>query len=109
MSLLEKIDRNVGQPSDSSGKQNDPASTPPDPYALIKQKIHKDLIKAMNKQTLSKVDKDSMMRLIEEHVNDEVNGIPRIDRPKLLLSFIMTSWATVLLRTCLRTRGSRKS
>ncbi|MGI6772665.1 MAG: CpaF family protein [Acutalibacteraceae bacterium] len=85
MSLLEKIDRNVGQPSDSSGKQNDPASTPPDPYALIKQKIHKDLIKAMNKQTLSKVDKDSMMRLIEEHVNDEVNGIPRIDRPKIVV------------------------
>ena len=85
MSLLEKIDRNVGQPSDSSGKQNDPASTPPDPYALIKQKIHKDLIKAMNKQTLSNVDKDSMMRLIEEHVNDEVNGIPRIDRPKIVV------------------------
>lgn len=85
MSLLEKIDRNVGQPSDSSGKQNDPASTPPDPYALIKQKIHKDLIKAMNKQSLSKVDKDSMMRLIEEHVNDEVNGIPRIDRPKIVV------------------------
>lgn len=85
MSLLEKIDRNVGQPSDSSGKQNDPASAPPDPYALIKQKIHKDLIKAMNKQTLSKVDKDSMMRLIEEHVNDEVNGIPRIDRPKIVV------------------------
>lgn len=85
MSLLEKLDRSSNQARETNNSKETVSALPPDPYAAVKQKIHRDLINSMNKQNLGTVDKDTMMRLIEEHVNDEVNGIPRIDRPKIVV------------------------
>lgn len=54
-----------------------------DLYADIKKKIHMDIINEVNKKGFSVSDRSVMYKLIDDHVNDDENNIPRIDRAKV--------------------------
>lgn len=52
-----------------------------DVYYDIKRKIHADIIAEMNKKGQTVTDRDVMYKIIDDKVNDDENGIARIDRP----------------------------
>lgn len=54
-----------------------------DPYMMVKQRIHVDIIETLNKTGQKIVDRDAMMRMIEDRVGDEDNMIPRMDRQQV--------------------------
>lgn len=54
-----------------------------DPYMLAKQHIHLDIIETLNKSGQKTVERDAMMRMIEDRVGDEENMIPRMDRQRV--------------------------
>jgi len=81
MSLLEKLETQKQQ--NKPDTSNESGVRMLDPYAAVKQKIHSDIISHINKQGAKAVDREAMMQLIEDAVNDDENLVPRIDRDKL--------------------------
>lgn len=83
MSLLERMESQRRQ--QNTEVTEDAQEIVIDPYLIVKQKIHSDIIEKINKQGNKAVDKQGMLILIEEGVNDEENMIPRVDRQKLVV------------------------
>ncbi len=73
--------------SDGGANENPHAETPQkplDPYIVVKQRIHNDIIDNLNKQGNANLDRETMLHLIEDHVNDDENNIPRMDRQQVI-------------------------
>ena len=81
MSLLEKLEsQKTHSKSDASDESGGKIF---DPYAVVKLKIHTDIINQINKQGAKDVDRDSMRQLIDDAVNNDENAIPRMERDKI--------------------------
>lgn len=78
MSLLDRLENQKNTPQESTEEQN--ANEAADQYLYVKRKIHTDIIDSINRRGKSSVDREEMRKLIQEAVQEEENGIPRIDR-----------------------------
>ncbi|HOO25906.1 MAG TPA: CpaF family protein [Clostridiales bacterium] len=78
MSLLDRLENQKNTPQESTQEQN--ANETSDQYLYVKRKIHTDIIDSINRRGKSSVDREEMRKLIQEAVQEEENGIPRIDR-----------------------------
>lgn len=70
--------------SDSQKSTMAPAA-PQDKYITNKRRIHGDIIDAMNKQNVSTIDREKMLSMIDQRVNDDEYGIARLDRPQVVV------------------------
>ena len=97
MSLLDKLSANkpsggggAPQSQPESQKSNvlniETASPSPahDIYSDAKRRIHVNILEEMNRSGQSVIDREKIYKKIEEHVNEDENMIPRIDRPKVV-------------------------
>lgn len=59
-----------------------------DKYLANKQRIHSDIIDSMNKQNLANIDREKMLAMIDQRVNDDEYGIARLDRPAVVVELL---------------------
>ena len=88
MGLLDRIDKQKkveleisAEEADSGEEAARKQTAQEDPYLEIKRNIHTAIIHEMNKSGSIVTDRAVMFKMIDDHVNDDANNIPRIDRP----------------------------
>ena len=80
MSLLNRLDN---QKSTQENTENSQGAESADQYLHVNKKIHSDIIDSINKRGRTGVDREEMRKLIQEAVQLEENGIPRLDRVRV--------------------------